>query len=56
LALNPETSLRSANRKFENRFRYMEKELLKAGLDMNLLSEEELDCYWVKAKQAEKKN
>jgi len=56
LALNPETSLRSANRKFENRFRYMEGLLEKAGLDMKILNEEELDSYWISAKQAEKKS
>jgi ATP diphosphatase len=54
LKLNPETSLRRANRKFESRFRYVEDVLAKAGLDMKLLSDEELDSYWIKAKQAEK--
>ncbi len=56
LALNPETSLRNANRKFENRFRHMEEVLAEAGLDMKLLSAEQLDGYWIKVKQAEKKS
>lgn len=56
LALNPETSLRNANRKFENRFRCMEALLENAGLDMKALREDELDSYWIQAKHAEKKS
>lgn len=56
LRLNPESSLRSANRKFEKRFRYIEEVLEKAGIEMKDLSEQELDKYWLKAKQNEINN
>ncbi|MES2624305.1 MAG: nucleoside triphosphate pyrophosphohydrolase [Pseudomonadota bacterium] len=56
LAVNPETSLRQANRKFENRFRYIESTLKKSGVEMTDLSQDELDKYWIKAKQAENEN
>ncbi len=53
LGLNPESSLRQANCKFETRFRYIEDVLAKAGVVMKDLSEQELDSYWNEAKQAE---
>jgi len=56
LGLNPESSLRQANRKFEKRFRHIEDMLEKSGVKMQDLSEQELDNYWSKAKQAESKN
>lgn len=51
LALNPESSLRDANRKFEKRFRFIEDVMQKAGVEMKDLSEDELDIYWTKAKR-----
>jgi ATP diphosphatase len=50
LDVNPETALRAANRKFEQRFRAMEALLRAEGRDMKALSEAELDEYWNKAK------
>src|SRR5690606_36066458 len=50
LELNPETALRSANRKFELRFRAMERQLRDDGRDMRDLSDTELDEYWNRVK------
>jgi ATP diphosphatase len=55
LDLNPESALRQANHKFEQRFRIMEQMLREAGRAMPELSEQELDEYWNKAKVAVKK-
>ncbi|MEY4642849.1 MAG: nucleoside triphosphate pyrophosphohydrolase [Pseudomonadota bacterium] len=54
LDLNPESALRAANRKFEERFRSMEEELRRAGRDMRDLNDSELDNYWNNAKLAGK--
>lgn len=51
LKLNPESSLRSANNKFNQRFRLIEKMLHEKKLDMKKLSIEELETYWVLAKE-----
>jgi ATP diphosphatase len=51
---NPETALRAANRKFEERFRSMERELQLDGRSMRDLNESELDQYWNRAKLAGK--
>lgn len=51
LKLNPESSLRSANHKFNQRFRLIEKMLHAKKLDMKSLSIEELESYWLLAKQ-----
>lgn len=51
LAVNPETCLRHANHKFEKRFRFIEDAVRKSGLEMQKMSEAELDAYWMEAKQ-----
>ncbi len=56
LDLNPETALRAANRKFESRFRMMERQLLQDGRKMQDLDESELDEYWNKVKAIDKKS
>lgn len=45
-----EDSLRQTNKKFENRFRYIEKELKKQDKSVNDASLEEMDRLWEKAK------
>ncbi|MGB9893569.1 MAG: nucleoside triphosphate pyrophosphohydrolase [Candidatus Saccharicenans sp.] len=50
LRLNPEILLRQANKKFENRFRQLEKELKKRGKELKACSSEELDEIWEKVK------
>lgn len=45
-----EDSLRQTNKKFENRFRYIEKELKKQDKSVNDASLEEMDQLWEKAK------
>jgi MazG family protein len=51
LAVDPEQALRGTNRKFERRFRYMEKRLAERGLKPEQVSLEELDAYWDEAKR-----
>jgi len=54
LRLNPETSLRQANRKFELRFRRMEILAMAQGRLLEELDADALDAYWEQAKAAEK--
>lgn len=51
LQLEPETSLRGANRKFELRFRRMEAALHAEGRDMRELKLSELEARWQQAKR-----
>jgi len=51
LKLNPESSLRSANNKFSQRFRLIESMLHEQKLEMKNLTINELETYWVLAKQ-----
>jgi len=50
LGYNPEIILRAANKKFETRFRQMEKEIKKKGKKLGSCSAEELDQTWEKVK------
>lgn len=50
LQLNAEDSLRQANRKFENRFRYIEEHLKAGNKDLASSSLEEMDELWDEAK------
>ena len=50
LGINPETALRGANRRFEQRFRYMETRLAARGRDMAGCSPDELEALWEEAK------
>lgn len=50
LALEPERALRAANRKFETRFRAMERLVAADGCSMQELDEAALDVYWNRAK------
>lgn len=51
-SLNAEDSLRKTNRKFETRFRYIEKQLKAKGKTVNEASLEEMDALWNQAKNA----
>jgi uncharacterized protein YabN with tetrapyrrole methylase and pyrophosphatase domain len=53
LQVEPENALRTTNRKFETRFRFMEQRLAEKGQEVGDLNLEELDKYWELAKQAE---
>ncbi len=50
LGLNPEIALRSANRKFIKRFKFLEKKLKEQGKEMGKVSLEEMDEVWEEAK------
>ena len=49
--INPETALRDAITKFEKRFNYMEKQIIKSGGRLESVSQETLDIWWEKAKE-----
>lgn len=52
LEIDPETALRKATTRFINRFKWMEDEATKLGLDLHKMSAEELDKLWNQAKKA----
>lgn len=51
LKVNPEQALRDANRKFIDRFQYLEQQVAEEGKDMGQCSLAELEDYWQQAKQ-----
>lgn len=50
LKIDPETALRRTNRKFDQRFRFIEDQLRAAGRDISSASLDEMEELWVKAK------
>jgi ATP diphosphatase len=54
LKVDPESALRAANGKFEQRFRFIERALREAGRAMEDCDLEELDALWGEAKKLEK--
>ena len=54
LKVDPESALRAANGKFEQRFRFIEQALREAGRAMEDCGLEELDALWGEAKKLEK--
>ncbi|MFT5693243.1 MAG: ATP diphosphatase [Oceanicoccus sp.] len=50
LKIDPESILRKTNKKFENRFRYIEEQLLAAGNSLDNADIELMDRYWDEAK------
>jgi len=52
LKIDPETSLRKSNRKFIQRFQYIEESLRKSGRDFKGSSIEEMECLWQRAKES----
>lgn len=53
LDIDPETSLRNANAKFERRFRYVERRLKEQGRTPEEASLEEMDALWEEGKRRE---
>jgi MazG family protein len=53
LQIEPELALRAANRKFKQRFRYIELELHKRGRTLQESTLEEMDALWEQAKTVE---
>jgi ATP diphosphatase len=53
LKVDPESALRAANGKFEQRFRFIERVLREAGRAMEDCNLEELDVLWGEAKKLE---
>jgi len=53
LNINPDDALERANRKFINRFQYLERESAKDGKKMGEMSLDEMDLYWDRAKEIE---
>ena len=51
LSLDPESSLKRTNRKFKQRFQWMEEQLRESGLNPQQASIEELEKLWQQAKQ-----
>lgn len=54
LGVDPEASLRAANRRFEGRFRHMEQSQALSDRSLADMSAAELELLWLKAKQAER--
>lgn len=52
---DPEIALIHANKKFERRFRFIEKEMKKAGIPICKENEDKMEEFWQKAKQQEQK-
>ena len=52
--VNPETALQSCNLKFENRFRYVEKQVVLKHKSLNDVSLEVMEEYWQDAKILER--
>ena len=50
LKINPDTALELTNKKFINRFKYIESEAFKLGKKINQLSLEEMNFFWQQAK------
>jgi uncharacterized protein YabN with tetrapyrrole methylase and pyrophosphatase domain len=54
LSLDPESALRKTNRKFKQRFQWMEAQLSTDGRTPQQASMDELERLWQRAKQQEK--
>ena len=48
--VNPENALEKTNKKFIQRFQYMEKKIKAKGQELSNLTLEEMDVYWNDAK------
>ena len=49
--VNPENALEKTNKKFINRFQFLEKEAKKVGKELSEMSLTEMDVYWEKSKE-----
>ncbi len=54
--LNPDTALEKTNRKFINRFNYIEEHSIKIGKPLKDMPLEEMDALWEEAKKKERNN
>jgi len=52
--INPEDALERTNRKFINRFNYLESQTIKKGISLKNMTLAEMDVYWEEAKRIEK--
>lgn len=52
LGLNPEDALRKSTRKFESRFKYIEKKIAESNRTVDKASFEEMDALWDESKKA----
>ena len=50
LKIDPESALERTNKKFIQRFQFLEKESIKAGKQLSEMTLEEMDVYWEKSK------
>jgi XTP/dITP diphosphohydrolase len=48
--VNPENALEKTNKKFINRFQFLEKAAKKEGKELSNMSLTEMDVYWEKSK------
>lgn len=51
IGVDPELSLERTNKKFINRFSFLEREVKQRGLDLQKMTLEEMDSIWTKAKK-----
>jgi XTP/dITP diphosphohydrolase len=51
IGVNPENALEKTNKKFINRFQYLEKQAKKKGKELSDMSLSEMDVYWEKSKE-----
>ncbi len=49
--INPETALEKTNKKFINRFQFLERKIKEEGKDLKDMSLEEMEKYWQKSKK-----
>jgi len=52
LGVDPESALRRSNRKFDRRFRFIERRIKDEGRQLRSATLEEMDAYWEEAKRA----
>ena len=52
LGVDPEAGLRAAARRFDERFRHLERRAAEAGVAIDEIDPEALDQWWQEAKQA----
>ena len=52
--INPENALERTNRKFIQRFNYLESKTISQGKDLRQMSLDEMDVFWDEAKKKEK--
>ena len=51
IGVNPENALEKTNKKFINRFQYLEKAAKKEGKNLSDMSLTEMDVYWESSKE-----